>query len=64
MTYVSHKNATGKFNAATKELTVKIDRLEAGASKNISIGLSLQLIDQLKRILRTFDLCYRWYKYE
>ena len=41
VTYVSTKNATGKFNAATKELTVKIDRLEAGASKNISIGLSL-----------------------
>ncbi|TDW08926.1 SasC/Mrp/FmtB intercellular aggregation protein [Staphylococcus sp. AtDRG32] len=41
VTYVSTKNATGKFNAATKELTVKIDRLDAGASKNISIGLSL-----------------------
>ena len=41
VTYVSTKNATGKFNAATKKLTVKIDRLEAGASKNISIGLSL-----------------------
>ncbi|MBB4833105.1 SasC/Mrp/FmtB intercellular aggregation protein [Staphylococcus hominis] len=41
VTYVSTKNATGKFNPATKKLTVKIDRLEAGASKNISIGLSL-----------------------
>ena len=51
VTFVSAENATGTFNEGTRELTLNINPIDTGTTRNISYTVSIPTTVPIKRIL-------------